>query len=302
MTKLFDWYIFLYFFFLHNTERNETKRNETKRKHRTGKLIEHYCDTKTHRWVRHKPKTKNNGSNNNNGNDDDDGDDDADWQLRRLQIIQTGDAEFRALCVESVENSHRQSPGSCLAHRLWGPDVSAAQRDLGVVYVMELRVRLIGPTSKRQIERQLSALGFPLVGDKKHGGGQCQMYHDRHGWDRLALQCCQLEFPEPEKRYSDNDNDEGGNGNDHRNKKQQQQQRHRYQLEASDRICRFTLKSAWWTPFLVEYEACHQAGRTLVRGSGKTTPTATTISTASTSTTKTVTINTNGNGSSGSGK
>ncbi|CAB9499275.1 expressed unknown protein [Seminavis robusta] len=102
-----------------------------------------------------------------------------------------------------------------LAQRLWGLGGVQNQSktlNLGVTYVAQLEVeQVVDPeqlhthlnkasrlTPQQLICGQLSALGFPLVGDGVHGGGTCEVWGHRHGWNRLALQCCEWSFPQPQ--------------------------------------------------------------------------------------------------------
>ena len=102
-----------------------------------------------------------------------------------------------------------------LAHRLWGLGVqnrsTTPAEDLGFSYVAQLEMEQIVDdeqlhthlnkasrlTPQRMICGQVAALGFPIVGDTVHGGGTSEVWGHRHGWNRLALQCCEWSFPQP---------------------------------------------------------------------------------------------------------
>jgi hypothetical protein len=102
-----------------------------------------------------------------------------------------------------------------LAQRLWGLGVQNHSKtpaeDLGVAYVSQLEFEQIVDaeqlhshvskpsrlTPQQMICGQLAAMGFPLVGDSVHGGGTSEVWGHRHGWNRLALQCCEWSFPQP---------------------------------------------------------------------------------------------------------
>lgn len=103
-----------------------------------------------------------------------------------------------------------------LAHRLWGLGVQNQSKtpaeDLGIAYVAQLEFEQIVDaeqlhnhvskpsrlTPQQMICGQLAAMGFPLVGDTVHGGGTSEVWGHRHGWNRLALQCCEWSFPQPQ--------------------------------------------------------------------------------------------------------
>jgi len=102
-----------------------------------------------------------------------------------------------------------------LAQRIWGLGVQNHSKtpaeDLGISYVAQLELEQIVDaeqlhlhlntasrlTPQQLICGQMAALGFPLVGDSVHGGGTSEVWGHRHGWNRLALQCCEWSFPEP---------------------------------------------------------------------------------------------------------
>ena len=102
-----------------------------------------------------------------------------------------------------------------LAQRLWGLGVQNHSKtpaeDLGISYVAQLELEQIVDhdqlhtslnkssrlTPQQTVCGQLAALGFPLVGDSVHGGGTSEVWGHRHGWNRLALQCCEWSFPQP---------------------------------------------------------------------------------------------------------
>lgn len=151
------------------------------------------------------------------------------WLPCHFRITKVGDENFRAACVSTV---YKDSVDACLAHRLWDPSTPA--ESLSIQYVMELEVEIVGPVRKDQIRGQLAALGCPVVGDMAYGGGKCDVHANRHTWNRMALQCCEISFMEP--RWEEIE------GNHHK------------QLEATDRKCVFRLHEAWWTEYLEYYE------------------------------------------------
>ena len=187
---------------------------------KTGRLITNYWDPALRRYIRCKPSEIN-------------GDDSGrhkDWQTCQLRIKQAGDDKFRAACVSTV---FPDSIDSWLAHCLWGPKVKADVR-----YVMELQVEVVGRySSQHQVRGQLAALGFPIVGDFEKGGGKVSVFHERHQYNRMALQCCELSFPIPVKAVM--------HGEAHR---------------AGEGRCVFHLNNAWWSEYLRQYELCHIRG------------------------------------------
>jgi hypothetical protein len=103
-----------------------------------------------------------------------------------------------------------------LAQQLWGLCVQQYSKtpvdELGVKYVAQLEVqhmvdadqlhshlnvnaRVLSP--QQLVCGQLAAMGFPVVGDVKNGGGTSEHWHHRHGWNQLALQCCEVSLPQP---------------------------------------------------------------------------------------------------------
>jgi len=177
---------------------------------KTGKLITHFCDPVHHRFARRKPE-------------------DGSWHKCQLRVKQVGDESFRAACVSTV---YEDSVDSCLAHRLWGPKVRS-----DVQYVMELQVETVGRFHAHQVRGQLAALGFPIVGDFQKGGGKVSVFHERHEWKHMALQCCELSFPVPIAA--------GKKGEAH---------------HAGEGRCVFRLNSAWWSEYLRQYELYHVRG------------------------------------------
>mmetsp|Transcript_9466 Transcript_9466/g.13926 ORF Transcript_9466/g.13926 Transcript_9466/m.13926 type:complete len:534 (-) Transcript_9466:194-1795(-) len=179
-----------------------------------GTVITHYLDPKSpapKRFVRNKPKKSDHG-----------------WLQCQMRITKVGDERFRAACVLSNDDIVDYT----LSHQLWGRQSETPAEDLGVSYVMELEIELLTGRT-HQIRGQLKALGFPIVGDPIYGGGVCEFRSHMHGWNRMALQCCELSFPEPKWEESD---DKKGKF-----------------LVASDKMCLFRLSEAWWTPYLEQY-------------------------------------------------
>jgi hypothetical protein len=107
------------------------------------------------------------------------------------------------------------------------------------VAVVEVEVELLTGRT-HQIRGQLSAEGFPLVGDAQYGGaitqekeGELKSMHYIHS-DQLALQCAQLEFLDPDVIVK-NDGTEV--------------------LVPSDRWNTFQLHECWWTSLIEKYQA-----------------------------------------------
>lgn len=104
---------------------------------------------------------------------------------------------------------------------------------------MEVEVELLTGRT-HQIRGQLSAEGFPLVGDAQYGGaipqereGALKSTHYIHS-DELALQCCLLEFLDPDVVVK-------GDGTE--------------VMVPSDRWNTFRLDECWWTPLIDAYRA-----------------------------------------------
>jgi 16S rRNA U516 pseudouridylate synthase RsuA-like enzyme len=135
-------------------------------------------------------------------------------------------------------------PGRNLAASLWstsnfeesghdgscGVESSSSRRPASVHAVAELEVELLTGRT-HQIRGQLSAEGFPLVGDVQYGGADDGAPDE--GVDRLALQCCQLEFIDPDIVQTSD-----GTVN----------------MTHSLRWNRFRLHHAWWTPLVDRYQ------------------------------------------------
>lgn len=185
----------------------------------SGTIVTHYLDAKSptpKRFYLHKPK-----------------DPKKDFLECKMRIVKIGDDNFRAACVRSV---YKDSVDSSLAHRLWGPDSATPAEDLGVQYVMEVEVELLTARAQ-QIHGQLAALGCPIVGDVQYGGGRCEFHSQQHVWNRLALQCCELSFQEPQWKDKE----------------------HKKELVSSERKCFFRVNKAWWSEYLTQYELYHQS-------------------------------------------
>lgn len=108
---------------------------------------------------------------------------------------------------------------------------------LGCIAVVEVEVELLTGRT-HQIRGQLSAEGFPLVGDAQYGGaisqekeGVSRSTHYIHS-DELALQCCQLEFLDPDIVVK-------ADGTE--------------MMVPSDRWNTFRLDECWWTPLIDKY-------------------------------------------------
>lgn len=188
---------------------------------KAGTIVTHYLDPKSptpKRFYRYKPK---------------DSEKSKERLECKLRIVKIGDDKFRAACVRSV---YKDSVDSSLAHRLWGPESSTPAEELGVQYVMEVEVELL-TARPQQIRGQLAALGCPIVGDEPYGGGVCELHSQKHAWNRVALQCCELSFKEP----------------------QWKDEEHKKDLVPSERQCFFRLEEAWWSAYLAQYELFHQS-------------------------------------------
>jgi Janus/Ocnus family (Ocnus) len=118
---------------------------------------------------------------------------------------------------------------------------------------VELEVELLTGRT-HQIRGQLSEAGFPIVGDAQYGGALSvdarMLDRDSSGDDKLALQCCQLDFVDPDIV---------------------QKQDGTVDMKRSNRWNRFRLDDAWWTSHLRKY----QSDSALLSQGQKTTDTAT---------------------------
>jgi hypothetical protein len=135
------------------------------------------------------------------------------WQLCQLRITTV---------------SRLYSVTQKLAASLWG------DRPLETaMYVVQVEVELLTGRT-HQIRGQLSAMDVPIVGDPLYGGADPRVLQNSSDRDanRMALQCCAVEFPEPCATSSDA----------------------KQKLETTDKQCRFHLDSAWWTEYLQDHK------------------------------------------------
>jgi hypothetical protein len=105
-----------------------------------------------------------------------------------------------------------------------------------------------------QIRGQLKAMGFSLVGDIQYGGAEVLQEagtSKSSSFDPLALQCCQLEFLDP-----DVITDEEGEV---------------VKLKRSERWNSFSLNNTWWTPHLDEYNLYNRSLNSITRPEEATT-------------------------------
>lgn len=105
--------------------------------------------------------------------------------------------------------------------------------------VMELEIELLTGRT-HQIRGQLAACNFPLVGDIQYGGAKELHNVTKNSlvMERLALQCCALEFIDPDVGIT----------------KPRRDGTFEYQLKRSERWNSFSISTAWWTQYLNEYE------------------------------------------------
>lgn len=219
--------------------------------HLNQSVITHFVDPKSpapKRFLRHKPKNSNH-----------------EWLKCNMRITNIGDDRFRAACVSSQNGS---PVDSTLAHRLWGHQYMTPAEDLGVTYVMQVEVELIGcggNPKTHQLRGQLAALGFPIVGDQLYGGGICEFRSHRHGWNRMAVQCCDISFPLPswaqrERSASigseaDHSSSAHGAANEDSPAPAAQNRTKQVLVQSNEnQICNFRLNEAWWTKYLQEYD------------------------------------------------
>lgn len=154
---------------------------------------------------------------------------DSSWAECLLKVRQVGDA-FPVVGSEAATN---------LSNALWEEKGSKPPECVAVV---EVEIELLTGRT-HQIRGQMSAEGFPLVGDIGYGGalptppiprGNDSFTKSIKVPEKLALQCCQLEFIEP--KY-------------HRDKRDE------LVGVPSDTWKTFRLERAFWTPMLKRYSA-----------------------------------------------
>lgn len=97
--------------------------------------------------------------------------------------------------------------------------------------VVEVEIELLTGRT-HQIRGQLSAMGFSLVGDAQYGGA-IPANKTNIGSEQLALQCCELEFLDPDIVAKHDGT---------------------FSLNRSKRWNRFRLETAWWNPLLQRYQ------------------------------------------------
>jgi 23S rRNA-/tRNA-specific pseudouridylate synthase len=127
--------------------------------------------------------------------------------------------------------------GRDLAHALWdNPDSmtsEAAEERIpaGCQAVVEVEIELLTGRT-HQIRGQLSTLGFSLVGDARYGGALPANYTSA-GSEKVALQCCELEFLDPDIIVKQDGT---------------------LFMQQSERWNHFRLERGWWTPLLQLYQ------------------------------------------------
>lgn len=153
------------------------------------------------------------------------------WAESLMKIVHVGDP-----CALVA------TPGETLALDLYKTKETMPPHLVGVV---EVQVELLTGRT-HQIRGQLSAEGFPLVGDAQYGGATPVLgYTDFQPSEQLALQCCELEFLDPDivlNKWGEEI------------------------MTPSDRWNKYRLETGWWTPFIEKY---HQS-----KGSSETTSSA----------------------------
>lgn len=154
---------------------------------------------------------------------------DSSWAECLLKVRQVGDA-FPVVGCEAATK---------LSNALWEEEGSKPPECVAVV---EVEIELLTGRT-HQIRGQMSAEGFPLVGDIGYGGalptppipwGSDSITKSIKVPEKLALQCCQLEFIEP--MYCRDKKDE-------------------LVGVPSDTWKTFRLERAFWTPMLERYSA-----------------------------------------------
>jgi len=151
-----------------------------------------------------------------------------DWAECLLKIRRVGD-----LCG-LIGNG----PGEALAKALWRRDGDG--RPDSCCAVVELEIELLTGRT-HQIRGQLAAAGFPIAGDAQYGGAvphdayppaEWVDDHDDNQRDRLALQCSELEFLDPDIIRKEDGT---------------------VSMKPSKRWNQFRLGSAWWSTLIEEF-------------------------------------------------
>jgi 23S rRNA-/tRNA-specific pseudouridylate synthase len=193
------------------------------------------------------------------------------------------EADDWAECLLRIVNVGRpcalvgSAAGQNLAEQLWRNEDGGGNNERSRMpptcqAVVELEVELLTGRT-HQIRGQLAASGFPLVGDVVYGGAIDASETSAAGTpggasraaDRLALQCCGLEFLDPDLVVVETKS---------KKKKKKQKNDENVIMRPSDRWNQFWLDEAWWTPFLQQYEeeqenvAPEEATTTLISGLG----------------------------------
>mmetsp|Transcript_1825 Transcript_1825/g.4227 ORF Transcript_1825/g.4227 Transcript_1825/m.4227 type:complete len:713 (-) Transcript_1825:56-2194(-) len=139
-------------------------------------------------------------------------------------------------------NGDRSRPS--LASALW-PSQKSSQVPSNTKAVAEVQIRLLTGRT-HQVRGQLSALGFPIVGDEQYGGAiSCSLSSSSKADNNciqgttsssqlLALQCCRLGFYEPDYEAVWN----------------RRKRRDIVQGRPSQRWSEYSLDEAWWTPHI----------------------------------------------------
>jgi hypothetical protein len=146
--------------------------------------------------------------------DDDDDETQSAWLECLLRVSDVG-----PLCALVGNNA-----GQTLARSLW----ELEDIPTNCVAVVQVTVELLTGRT-HQIRGQLSASGYPLVGDAQYGGSKPSDVYDA---GRLALQCCGLEFLDPDVAIKMNGETT---------------------MNRSNRRNKFQLEQAWWTPMTRAY-------------------------------------------------
>lgn len=144
--------------------------------------------------------------------------------------------------VGKVSSLVGNQAGRDLAYALWdNPDSvtsEAAEERIpaNCQAVVEVEIELLTGRT-HQIRGQLSTLGFSLVGDARYGGALPANYTSA-GSEKVALQCCELEFLDPDIIVKEDGI---------------------LYMKQSERWNHFRLERAWWTPLLQQYQEKNNA-------------------------------------------
>jgi 23S rRNA-/tRNA-specific pseudouridylate synthase len=152
------------------------------------------------------------------------------WLDCRLKILRVGPLIKIDRIERKDENNHKECAAG-LAVCLWK---DKTYRPPDITHVAELEIDLLTGRT-HQIRGQLAAMGHPLVGDSLYGGTMQSIDGSQtRRFNSLALQCCKVEFPKPQKIKDISKKKKVG-----------------ARLIPGNETLVYTLDHAWWTEMLM---------------------------------------------------